>query len=302
MDASRPSACLRWIERTPAPRIALLLFACIVAVAAADAYSTADIGFTLAYLLPIALAAWRLGAAAAVVTVLVCGLTWFLVHLWERALQVPPAIEAMNLIMELGVFLAFGLLLAQLHQRLDEAQRLARTDSLTAVANRRAFREQLGHEIERCRRFGQSFTLAYIDVDGFKAVNDRLGHQSGDELLQAVAHTLANGIRKVDLAARLGGDEFALLLPGTDGVGAAVLMARLRAVLDAGLRQTFGVSCSIGCLTVVRDAPTVDALIAAVDQLMYAVKNCGRGLLRHELWPAGIEPAAMSRPHDRAAN
>ncbi|MGE3174862.1 MAG: GGDEF domain-containing protein [Planctomycetota bacterium] len=302
MEQSGKSGWLTWIERASPAAVTAMMVGVVTAVALADVCSTADVNFTLAYLLPIALAAWRLGIAGVVITVFVCAITWLGVHVTSRELAMPPAIDALNLVMELGVFLAFGLALVSLRRHLDEERRLARTDSLTGVANRRSFRHECAREIERCRRFGQPFSLAYIDVDGFKSINDRLGHQSGDELLQAVAHTLASGVRRVDVVARLGGDEFALLLPGTDGVGAAVLMAKLRSVLDDGLRRTFGVGCSIGCLTVLSQSPDVDELIARADRLMYEVKQGGRGQLRHQTLPQGVEVDVAGRSPRRRAD
>ena len=110
----------------------------------------------------------------------------------------------------------FTLLLSSLKRALDRERELSGTDVLTGIRNARSFREVLGAEIERSKRFQRPFTVAYLDLDNFKTVNDCHGHEHGDELLRLVGNTILTGIRKTDTVARLGGDEFALLLPETE--------------------------------------------------------------------------------------
>src|SRR5262245_18480298 len=130
MNAIGRSPLLEWLEAARPARIAGLVALLVAAVGAADWLSTADVGFTFFYLLPIALAAWCLGPGAVGLTVLTRVIAWLSVHLVERTLALPPAIEAFNVTMELIVFMSFGLLLASLRRRLDAERRLARTDPL----------------------------------------------------------------------------------------------------------------------------------------------------------------------------
>src|SRR4030042_6961301 len=107
----------------------------------------------------------------------------------------------------------------------------ARKDFLTGIPNRQAFFEIAGIEINRCRRHGYPLTIAYIDCDNFKVINDRFGHQTGDNLLCSVANTLQKSIRVTDIVARLGGDEFAILLPETGYEPAEVVIRKIQKIL-----------------------------------------------------------------------
>jgi diguanylate cyclase (GGDEF)-like protein len=108
------------------------------------------------------------------------------------------------------------------HERL-----LSQPDYLTGVANAREFHHQVNAELGRIDRYKHPISLAYIDLDGFKQVNDKLGHREGDTLLRVVAQSFQSAIRKTDLVGRLGGDEFGILFPNTDQAGAKCIMQRL---------------------------------------------------------------------------
>ncbi|MGB2711804.1 MAG: diguanylate cyclase [Conexibacter sp.] len=153
----------------------------------------------------------------------------------------------------------------------------ARTDPLTRLPNRRGFREQLDLELERTRRGGTQMTVVVGDVDHFKEVNDRSGHQVGDAVLQRVAQLLNDGKRQIDLAARVGGEEFALVLPDTDAQGAFVLAERLREALRAAFTQdTVPITISFGIASFPAHAETAASLLHAADEALYAAKESGR--------------------------
>lgn len=168
-----------------------------------------------------------------------------------------------------------------------EMARQARTDPLTGLLNRRAFLEEVGRRIDRLERESQPGTLMFIDLDNFKQLNDRRGHDSGDEALCIVAGLLRDTVRPADLVARLGGDEFALWLDNADQFTAAERAESLRveapkslAAIGAGATpaNTVSVGMSIG---IASRAPgrgeDVEALISRADQAMYEVKRAGRG-------------------------
>ncbi len=170
-------------------------------------------------------------------------------------------------------------------RRANEARiaHMAMHDSLTGMPNRVLFRDRLGQAVARLSR-GEAFALACLDLDHFKAVNDTLGHNMGDKLLQAVAARLACCVREVDLVARLGGDEFAILLPGLErGADAQVMAGRLiEAVCGIyhidGATMTIGLS--IGIAMAPRDGSGAEALMLHADMAMYAAKGDGRGCTR----------------------
>lgn len=264
--------------------ITLLVSGLTSACAMADWLSRAEVAASLAYLLPISLAAWCLGRVSAAITATCSAALWLAVDIQVQGSGMDTTNEVINLTVLFVAFMLFGQLLSALRDRLDMEHQLATTDALTGIHNLRAFRGAAERELERCRRHGQPFTLAYLDLDNFKAVNDRFGHARGDELLRQVAQTMRASLRRLDMAARLGGDEFAVLLPGTGSLGAAILLARLSKNLH-NLRgaRGLGVGMSIGGLTVLDPPESLDALIAHADRLMYAIKNQGRGAVRHEV-------------------
>lgn len=163
--------------------------------------------------------------------------------------------------------------------------RLAMTDPLTGVLNRRAFFQRGETELRRAEREHTGLGLIMTDIDHFKRVNDRYGHQVGDAVLQAVCRTLQEGLRTYDFLGRFGGEEFIIALPNTGPVDAVRIAERLRAAVAAtrsalpqeaeGLAVT--ASFGVGCAHPAPEAPPVlDELISRVDEALYAAKRAGR--------------------------
>ncbi len=185
--------------------------------------------------------------------------------------------EARELAHWLGSQASIALENAKLH-RLVERQ--ANTDGLTELPNRRHFEEGLDAEISRAERFGGSLALVLADLDDFKNVNDRYGHQTGDDVLRTFADILRTTVREIDLPARYGGEEFAVLLPQTGLDGAGELAERLRRALAARPMSTqpgglVAVTASFG-VAAFPDAPTPAALFAAADEALYRAKRAGK--------------------------
>ena len=145
----------------------------------------------------------------------------------------------------------------------------ARTDPLTGLANRRVWQESLERELLRARRDERPLSLVLIDIDHFKAYNDRYGHPEGDQLLQRAAHAWSHQLRTPDLLARVGGEEFAVLLPGCPRDQAPFVAERLRASMPGG--QT----CSLGTVTWDERA-SAEELYAVADGALYRAKRDGR--------------------------
>jgi len=150
----------------------------------------------------------------------------------------------------------------------------ATTDSATGLFNRKYFDEILGREIDRSSRYRSPLSLAMIDLDNFKALNDTKGHQAGDRALREIALVIGENIRSSDTAARWGGDEFVLLTP-VDGEKALALAAKLRGLLLGLDHEGFGpVTCSIGVATC-QDGDDIDSLVKRADLALYRVKKRG---------------------------
>ena len=186
-----------------------------------------------------------------------------------------------------------SLALANARNHADAVHR-ALHDPLTGLGNRVLFRERLEHALVRCARSGNEVAVLFVDVDDFKAVNDRLGHAQGDELLVALAGRLTTLLRSEDTAARLGGDEFAVLLENvTDGVEAVQVAERLLAELERPVRigaQDVAVGASVGIATGRRSG---DDLLRNADFAMYQAKAAGRG--RYALFEAEMHATALGR-------
>ena len=183
-------------------------------------------------------------------------------------------------------------------------ERLSRTDALTGLLNRRAFERKLDGALARARRDGQPGVLVYIDLDNFKPINDRYGHQRGDEILCAVSELLSASSRAYDLAARLGGDEFVLWLSGLDVVAgdqrASELLACLVALSDLAPNDDAPLGMSIGIAMYDPAVPeAVEALVLRADGAMYQAKRSGKN--RTAVAPAPVAPAPVAPARVTAA-
>jgi diguanylate cyclase (GGDEF)-like protein len=152
-------------------------------------------------------------------------------------------------------------------------------DSLTGLYNHGRFKDRLSHEIERCRRTGGEISLAMIDLDHFKHINDRFGHLIGDNIIRALSNTLTVGLRRIDVIGRYGGEEFGVILLETPPLAARLAIDKLRERF-AGLPfeavgSTFNASFSAG-IAGSRTYSEVNQLMAAADQALYAAKHAGR--------------------------
>ncbi len=177
----------------------------------------------------------------------------------------------------------------------DLIWRQANYDGLTGLPNRRLFRERLRLELAQCRRSGRRLALLFIDLDRFKDVNDTLGHDVGDRLLEESARRITSAVRETDAVARLGGDEFTVVLPDLDdnaGVEGAVekLIERLAEPFQLG-EQTVYISASIGVTFFPDDAADIETLLKNADHAMYAAKEAGRNRfnyftsqMQHNAW------------------
>src|SRR5437667_314292 len=159
----------------------------------------------------------------------------------------------------------------------EEESELARVSEITGALNSRAFREVVRHESKRSRRSRLPLTVAYIDLDGFKKVNDLLLHSTGDKVLKVVAETMKSTLREMDSVSRLHGDEYALLLPETSAENARVVLDKLRVALKGAMKTNrWKITFSIGVVTFRNPPDTPDYLINEADKMMLSVKKTGK--------------------------
>jgi diguanylate cyclase (GGDEF)-like protein len=244
-----------------------------------------EISLLVFFLLPIFLAVWYGGKWAGVLIAVLSGVLWILTAFITSHSYSHPAIPYWNVITRLLFLLIIANILASLKKVLAHEQELARTDYLTGVANRRHFYEAAKMEIKRARRHERPFSIAYMDIDDFKEVNDRSGHSAGDNLLQTITETIKSDVRSIDTIARFGGDEFAVLMPETGKEQAQAVVGRIHKSLQSVVQKNdWPVSFSIGVVTWDSPPRTVDEMVKRADALMYAVKNDGKNKIKHEVF------------------
>jgi diguanylate cyclase (GGDEF)-like protein len=156
----------------------------------------------------------------------------------------------------------------------------ASTDALTGVANRRTLDERLDEEVEHARRINADVSFVIADIDNFKSINDRFGHQTGDEALRRVAASFAEAIRQLDVVGRYGGEEFGAVLPGTNLSGARRLADKVREAIEnielvAPDGERVQLTASFGAATFPA-YPDVESLVAAADGSLYEAKRTGK--------------------------
>jgi len=257
---------------------AAVLFLTLVALL--DCQSQSRFSIYLLYFLPVAACAWSCGFSYGILMAVAGTVAWYEIDLVRGPTSFLP-VAVCNGILRFGMLAFTSSLLSRLHASILRERLLARTDPLTGAANGRTFYEDAEAEVERARRQVRPLTLAYLDLDNFKLLNDQLGHAAGDAALVRLAQTLRINLRRADLLARLGGDEFALLLPETDFKGAVTLLNRLHERVSQDMVLAgWPVTLSIGAITF--DLPLdLDKMIQQADALMYRAKSKGKGRVEY---------------------
>ena len=254
-----------------------------------------EISFSFFYLLPVSLASWTLNRAVGFSISIFCAITWLFVNQFAGKYYSNSFIAYWNSLTRAGFFCVVAFLMSGMRKIIEHERLLARTDFLTDIFNRRAFYFLVDKEISRFDRYPREFSIIFIDLDNFKAINDQLGHNIGDSLLQSVARVLTGTARTVDTVARLGGDEFAVLLPETDTEAVHAFTQRLQSCLLAEMRNHhWPVTFSIGALTCQAAPSSSQELIRQADQLMYSVKATCKDAVAYATYTS--EPAASGDP------
>ena len=177
--------------------------------------------------------------------------------------------------------------------------RLSQEDDLTGLFNRRRTAELIENEIQRASRYDTIFSIILMDIDHFKAVNDRLGHQAGDEVLIKITEVIRSKVRSTDLVGRWGGEEFLVISPETDMDGGFSLAEKIRTRLESAYLGKIGHRTASSGVTAYEDGDDIEAMIARADAALYAAKRGGRN--RVEKVPAGatIGSASVGPGYDR---
>jgi len=265
----------------------------IAVVGSVDYWTGYEISFSLFYLIPVSLLAWFAGIQMGVAASVVSAAAWLLAEITAGQAYSHPGIYFWNSLVRFSFFIIVTFLLTALEKALEREKELSGIDYLTGAVNARLFTEVIQTEINRAQRYKHPFSLAYIDLDNFKTINDTYGHSVGDKVLFAVVHLTRSLLRKNDTIVRLGGDEFAFLLPETDANGAVEVISRIQmSLLGEMEKQGWPVTFSIGTVTFVDTPESSDEAIKMADDLMYAVKNRGKNAINYSIYvnPHLVDP------------
>lgn len=263
----------------------LLLLGFISAVGYLVGY---EITVSLFFLIPIALATWYGSYRNSIIFCFLSTFIWYLVDIGSSGHPYNnPLAPYWNSAIRLGLFLITVQLLIQLKTNLNIEKGLSRTDSLTGAMNGRGFTEVSENLFELGARHKRPTSIAYIDLDDFKKVNDKFGHSEGDKVLQTIGGVLLKSVRKSDVVGRLGGDEFSIVLPETNEVGAKSTFLKLKAELaDAMNEHSWPIGFSIGVVSFDLPPARLDEAIRSADALMYLVKRNGKNNILFKHYPS----------------
>lgn len=284
----------RYLERQSKIVIIVISLLLTGLVGFGDYWTGPEISFSIFYVLPVAIASWYGSRTAGLLIAVAVAGTLNIVEMMSGVQHSHPLIVYWNAVASLGVVVILAYLFSNIRERLQNERELADTDSLTRACNRRRFYQHAENEIQRAQRYRHPFTIAYIDLDNFKTVNDSHGHETGDHLLRTVVSVMNDNARETDIVARLGGDEFAILFVETGSQEAASALEKIRAHLLVSMRQAgWPVTFSIGMVTYEAAPVDVRQVLKQVDEMMYVAKKSGKNRTIH------ITSSADVMAHDK---
>ncbi|AFZ34033.1 diguanylate cyclase [Stanieria cyanosphaera PCC 7437] len=242
-----------------------------------------DISLSNVYLLPIISTTWLTNRFYGFIISILAACLWLFAELIAK--DHAYSITIWNGLVDLSIFILITYILSQLKLAYEQEKYWARYDGLTGIYNRRFGLNLLATEINRSRRFKHSFSVAYFDLDNFKQVNDRLGHQAGDNLLKEIIKIIRKSIRGYDLLIRLGGDEVLLVLPKSNYNNTQQVIERIQTLINQNIQIKFSsVSLSVGVATFLDVPRSIDDILEKADALMYLVKQRGKNGIEHQIF------------------
>ena len=275
------------LEKQSKPSYVLVLAGFVLTglIGVVDFLTGYEMAFSVFYVLPVALVTWLTSRRLGLMTSLAGAFVWLGADVATGHPYSYPLIPIWNTLIRLAFFVIITLLLSALKRTTEREREFARIDNLTGAVNPRFFYDLAQMEIDRFQRYEHPFTLAYIDLDNFKTVNDQFGHPTGDQVLRIVASSARKYLRKTDVIARLGGDEFALLLPETNEESARVALSKIQDGLLEEMRLgNWPITFSIGVLTCIAAPHTTEELVRMADELMYSVKHDSKNAIKYSTY------------------
>jgi diguanylate cyclase (GGDEF)-like protein len=254
-----------------------------LAIGSLDSITSYHVSVSALYLLPIILIAWFEGGVPAAIISIFSAITWALSDLVSGHPYSRMAVPIWNAAMVLGMFLIVAYSITAIKKLLIKEREHAHTDDLTGVENIRFFYEQARIEISKSAIDKRPLTLAYIDIDNLRYVNDTFGHIAGDYLLHEAAQVMRSTLRSTDIISRLGGAKFAILMPETRNENATVIIYKVQEhLLDMAEKNGWPVTFRTDVVTCYSPDYTIDELIKVAEDLMNAAKKTGKNMSKYE--------------------
>jgi diguanylate cyclase (GGDEF)-like protein len=257
-----------------------IILICIIGLI--DYLTGYELAFSFFYVLPISLATLVLGQGYGYAASTMSAVLWLAADILSGQHYSSLFVPIWNISIRFAFFIIITYLLSMLNNTIRRERELSRIDHLTSAANSRYFYEVAQMEINRIRRYQHPFTLAFIDIDDFKSVNDKFGHKTGDLVLQKVVHSFMQNVRDTDVIARVGGDEFIILFPETGQEFAQTVFPVIHDTLLKDMQKNdLSITFSIGVVICVAAPPTIDDIVKIADDLMYSAKSDGKNTVKY---------------------
>jgi diguanylate cyclase (GGDEF)-like protein len=272
----------RLISATSLARLLVALLA-VAAIGFVDYLTGSGISLDLLYLAPVVFVAADAGRASGWVVALAAAAAGLIADANDPRVAPAASLTYWNTLMRFGICIVAANLASEVRTLRRKNRELVRQDPLTGLRNARFLRDVAEREVLRSRRHLEPLTLAYIDLDNLRTVNEKLQRGAGDALLKEVAQTIQASLRSTDILARVGSDEFVILLPEAGHEAARKVCEKLRkSVQDSMARNGWPVTLSIGVVTFRRPVQSVDEMVKKAEVLMYSVKAAGKDSISYE--------------------
>lgn len=250
-----------------------------------DYLTGAEISLSIFYVVPVAIVTLSTNRKNGLIISFVAGAVWLAADLLAEHAYSSPIIPWWNATVRFLFFAVITTFASALKKMYEYEESMARTDFLTGTANRR-----LLFETAKMRFFSKDtdnlpFTVAYLDLDNFKRINDDLGHATGDKILQSVGEIIKQNLRRTDIVARMGGDEFVILLPGAKAEDSKGVADKIKKKInDLASKENWRLTVTMGVATFLKPPATVDEMISKADDLMYQAKDDGKDTTKYGVW------------------